>query len=651
MATLLWEPSGERKAASNLAAFLARANAEKGAGAADYAGLHRWSVERPEAFWELFWDEAGILGEKGAPPFLEDAERMPGARFFPRARLNYAENLLRLRGEAPAIVFRREDGLRRVWSRDRLHDTASQVWRALGAHGVRSGDRVAALLPNMPESIAVMAGVTAMGAVFSSCSPDFGADGVVDRFGQIEPRLLFAVDGYKYAGRDHDIRARLAEIAARLPSVEKVVVIPYLEDAPDIAAVTKAVSFESFLAGFEPGPIAWTRTAFDHPAFILYSSGTTGRPKCIVHGAGGALLTNLKEHRLHADMRDGDRVFYFTTLGWMMWNWLLGGLACGAALMLYDGSPFHPSADALWDFAAEEGIAVLGLSAKYVDAIRKQGLKPGDGRDLGALRTVLSTGSVLAPENYDYLYRDVKADLLLASMSGGTDLFGCFVGANPLGGVYRGEIQAPQLAMQVEVFDDAGRSVTDARGELVCTRPFPSMPVMFWNDPDGARYREAYFDRYPNVWRQGDFASISSVTGGMTIYGRSDATLNPGGVRIGTAEIYRQVEQLDEVLEGLVIGQEWQGDTRIVLFVRLAEGAVLDEALRARIRRRIRENASPRHMPAVIAAVADIPRTRSGKIVELAVRDVVHGRPVANVEALENPAALDLFRGLPELEA
>ena len=651
MSNLLWEPSAERKAASNMAAFMARANAEKGAGANDYRALHRWSVEQPEAFWDLLWDDAGILGEKGAAPFLEDGDLMPGARFFPRARLNYAENLLRMRGEAPAIIFRREDGLRRVWSRDRLHDTASRLARALAAAGIRTGDRVAAYLPNMPESVAVMAAAAALGAAFSSCSPDFGAEGVLDRFGQIEPRVLFAVDGYKYAGRDRDIRAKLAPIVRRLPSVETVVVIPYLEEEPDISAVPRAVSLEEFMGGFEPGPIAWNRGPFDRPLFILYSSGTTGKPKCIVHGTGGALLTNLKEHRLHADVRDGDRVFYFTTLGWMMWNWLLGGLAFGAALMLWDGSPFHPSPDALWDFAEEDGIAVLGLSAKYVDAIRKAGVEPAAGRRLAGLRTILTTGSPLAPESYDYLYAKAKADLLLASMSGGTDLCGCFVGANPLGGVWRGEIQAPQLGMDIRVFDAGGRDVLDAKGELVCTLPFPSMPVMFWNDPDGARYRDAYFASYDNVWRQGDFASISSETGGMTIYGRSDATLNPGGVRIGTAEIYRQVEQFDEVAEGLAIGQEWEGDTRIVLFVRLADGAALDDGLRERIRRRIREHASPRHVPAVIAAVADIPRTRSGKIVELAVRDAVHGRPVANVEALENPEALDLFRGLPELGA
>ncbi len=651
MSNLLWEPSAERKAASNLASFMARANAEKGAGAEDYRALHRWSVERPDAFWDLVWDDAGIIGEKGAAPLVEDGGRMPGARFFPRARLNYAENLLRMRGAAPAIVFRREDGLRRVWSRDRLYDTTSRLAQALAAAGIGEGDRVAAFLPNMPEAVAVMAAAAALGAVFSSCSPDFGTDGVLDRFGQIEPRILFAADGYKYAGRGHDIRAKLAEVAAGLPSVETVVVIPYLAGEPDIAAVPKAVSLEAFAGGFAPGPIAWNRGPFARPLFILYSSGTTGTPKCIVHGAGGALLMNLKEHRLHADVRDGDRVFYFTTLGWMMWNWLLGGLAFGAALMLWDGSPFHPAPDALWNFAEEDGITVLGLSAKYVDAIRKAGVEPAAGRRLDALRTVLTTGSPLAPESFDYLYGQAKADLLLASMSGGTDLLGCFVGANPLGAVHRGEIQAPQLGMDVRVFDDRGREVLDEKGELVCARPFPSMPVMFWNDPDGARYREAYFARYDNVWRQGDFASISSETGGMTIYGRSDATLNPGGVRIGTAEIYRQVEPLDEVAEALVIGQEWEGDTRIVLFVRLAGGAALDDGLRDRIRRRIREHASPRHVPAAIVEVADIPRTRSGKIVELAVRDAVHGRAVANVEALENPEALDLFRDRPELQA
>ena len=651
MSDLLWEPSAERKAASNLAAFMARANAEKGAGAGGYAALHRWSVEEPDAFWELVWDDAGIVGEKGAAPFIEDGDRMPGARFFPRARLNYAENLLRMRGEAPAIIFRREDGLRRTWSRDRLHGETSRLAQALAAAGIGEGDRVAAFLPNMPESVAVMAAAAALGAAFSSCSPDFGAEGVLDRFGQIGPRILFAVDGYKYAGRDHDIRAKLAEVAAGLPTVERVVVIPYLADEPDISSVPKAVSLEEFAGGFAPGPIAWNRGAFERPLFILYSSGTTGKPKCIVHGQGGALTMNLKEHRLHADIRDGDRVFYFTTLGWMMWNWLLGGLAFGAALMLYDGSPFHPGPDALWDFAEEEGITHLGLSAKYVDAVRKAGVEPADGRRFERLRTILTTGSPLAPESYDYIYARVKADLALGSMSGGTDLCGCFVGANPLGAVHRGEIQAPQLGMDVRVFDGAGRDVLDEKGELVCARPFPSMPVMFWKDPDGARYREAYFARYANIWCQGDFASISSATGGMVIYGRSDATLNPGGVRIGTAEIYREAESMDEVEEALAIGQEWDGDTRIVLFVRLAGGAALDDGLRERIRRRIREHASPRHVPAVIAEVADIPRTRSGKIVELAVRDAVHGRPVANVEALENPGALDLFRNRPELQA
>ena len=651
MSKLLWEPSAARKAASNMAAFMARANREKGAGAADYTALHRWSVEQPEAFWDLLWDDAGIIGDKGAAPFIEDGDRMPGARFFPRARLNYAENLLRMRGGAPAIVFRREDGLRRAWSRDRLRGEASRIARALAAAGIGEGDRVAAFLPNMPESVAVMAATAALGAVFSSCSPDFGAAGALDRFGQIEPRILFAADGYKYAGRDHDIRAKLSGIAAGLPTVERVVVIPYLDDEPDISAVPKAVSLEGFAGGFAPGPIAWSRGAFDRPLFILYSSGTTGKPKCIVHGQGGALLMNLKEHRLHADVREGDRVFYFTTLGWMMWNWLLGGLAFGAALMLYDGSPFHPGPDALWDFAEEEGITHLGLSAKYADAARKAGVEPAKGRRLEALRSVLTTGSPLAPESFDWLYGRAKADMAVASMSGGTDLLGCFVGANPLGAVHRGEIQAPQLGMDVRVFDGEGRDLLDGKGELVCARPFPSMPVMFWNDPDGARYREAYFACWENVWRQGDFASISSATGGMTIYGRSDATLNPGGVRIGTAEIYREAEAMDEVEEALAIGQEWDGDTRIVLFVRLAGGAALDDTLRDRIRRRIRERASPRHAPAAILQVADIPRTRSGKIVELAVRDAVHGRAIANVEALENPEALEYFRNRPELGA
>lgn len=645
----LWEPSPERVAATNLRDFIGKIEREHGVALPDYAALHRWSVDNLEACWNAIWDFCGVVGEKGGR-ILVDGDRMPGAKFFPDARLNFAENLLKHRGPEPAMIFRREDGLQRHVSRDEAHALASRISRALRALGVRPGDRIAGYLPNMPESIIAMLGATSLGAVWSSCSPDFGVQGVLDRFGQIEPRVLFTVDGYKYAGKGIDQRPKLKEIQAQLPTVEKVVVIPFLEDRPDVAGIPNAVLLDDFLRPFEAGEIEFERVPFDHPLYILFSSGTTGVPKCIVHSVGGALLMNLKEHVLHTDEKPGDRLFYFTTLGWMMWNWLVGGLAAGSTLMLYDGSPFHPDGNVLWDYAAEEGFDIFGTSAKYIDSIRKAGLEPAKTHDLSRLKTILSTGSPLVAEGFDYVYEHIKRDLHLASISGGTDLCGCFVGGNPIGPVWRGEIQAPSLAMKVEVFDEDGRPLERGKGELVCTRPFPSMPVGFWNDPDGSRYRAAYYERFPNVWCHGDYAEWTPH-GGMIIYGRSDATLNPGGVRIGTAEIYRQVEQLEEVVESIVIGQEWDGDTRVILFVRLRDGLTLDQELIDRIRKRIRENASPRHMPAKIIQIADIPRTKSGKIVELAVRDVVHGRPVKNKEALDNPQALELYENLPELQS
>jgi acetoacetyl-CoA synthetase len=625
----LWTPDPARAAATGMARFM------RLAGQPTYAGLHRWSIERSEEFWELMWKFGEVRGEPGLRRLI-NGNRMPGATWFPEGRLNFAENLLKGRDAVLAVSFWGEDRVRRQWSRRQLYDRVSQLVQALRAEGVGKGDRVAGYLPNMPEGVAAMLATTSLGAIWSSCSPDFGVQGVLDRFGQIEPKVLFCTDRYLYGGKEFDQREKNAQVLAGLPSVRKAVVAGY--DG----------GFGGFEAGYAPGQILFERVGFNDPLYILYSSGTTGVPKCIVHGVGGTLLQHLKEHRLHSDVREGDRLFYFTTLGWMMWNWLVSGLASGAGLVLYDGSPFVQRGRILFDMADEEGLTHFGTSAKYLDAIAKINLKPRETHRLERLRVVLSTGSPLVPEGFDYVYRSIKEDVCLSSISGGTDIVSCFVLGNPILPVWRGEIQCKGLGLAVEVFDDEGRSLLGEKGELVCTKPFPAMPIGFWNDPDGAKYRAAYFEKYPNVWRHGDWCEITAH-GGIVIYGRSDAVLNPGGVRIGTAEIYRQVESLEEVVESLVIGQDWDGDVRVVLFVRLREGLGLDDALVAKIKKRIRDNTTPRHVPAKVLQVADIPRTKSGKIVELAVRNVVHGQPVKNVEALANPEALEHFRARGEL--
>ena len=645
----LWRPSPGRAAAAQISLFRGYCEPLAGRTLPDTRALHAWSIEDRASFWRAIWDWCGVIGERG-DRVLVDGDRMPGARWFPDARLNFAENLLRRRDISPALVARDERGRRRVLSWTELHAEVSRVAQALRATGVGVGTRVGGYLPNGPEAVIAMLATTSLGGVWSSCSPDFGAQGVLDRFGQIEPHVLFAVTRYPYGGKLHDVRERVAEIAAALPSVERVVVPADLDGAtPDLTGIRAGCAWEAFVEPFPAAPLEFVRLPFDHPAVVLYSSGTTGPPKCIVHGAGGTLLQHLKEHRLHADLRAGDRFFYYTTTGWMMWNWLTSGLASEATLVLFDGSPFEPGPTALFDLAEQERIALFGISAKFLDAARKAGIRPVESHRLAELRAIFSTGSPLAPDGFDWVYDAVARDVQLASISGGTDIVSCFVGGDPSGPVWRGECQMPGLGMAVDVFDDSGRSAgVGVAGELVCTKPFPSMPVGFWNDPDSTRYRAAYFERFPNVWHHGDFAEWTAH-GGMVILGRSDATLNPGGVRIGTAELYRQVETLAEVVEALVIGQPWQGDVRVVQLDQARDGLVLDDALRDRIRQRIRSRTTPRHVPARIVQVTEIPRTRSGKIVELAVRDVVAGRPVKNREALANPEALEAFRALREL--
>jgi acetoacetyl-CoA synthetase len=650
MANEIWRPSPARIADANLTRFIACLNARRGLKLDGFEELYGWSVSRPEDFWSELARFADLRADWGAGPVLEQRDRMPGARFFPNARLNFAENLLRDEDSEAAIVFVNERGSRRQISHRELRQEVARVAAGLEAAGVGAGDRVAGFLPNLPEAAIAMLATASLGATWSSCSPDFGVHGVLDRFGQIAPKVLITADGYFYAGKTLDSLAPMAEVAAKLPSLELIVVVPYVESEPRLerleAAAARARHWRAL--GERGAPLRFAPVPFNHPLYILYSSGTTGVPKCIVHGAGGTLIQHQKEHLLHTDLRRGDRIFYFTTCGWMMWNWLMSALATGATIVLYDGSPFHPDPGVLWRVAQQERLTVFGTSAKYLSALEKAGYAPARGVDLTALKALLSTGSPLLPDGFEFVYRAIKQDLHLASISGGTDIVSCFVLGCPLLPVYRGEIQCRGLGMAVDIFDDDGKPVRGERGELVCTAPFPSMPVGFWNDPHGARYRAAYFERFPGVWHHGDYAALTEH-GGIVIYGRSDAVLNPGGVRIGTAEIYSAVESLREVLEAIAVGQDWRDDVRVVLFVRLQAGVELDEPLQKRIRAVIRAHTTPRHVPAKIVAVPDIPRTLSGKLTELAVRNVIHGRPVKNIDALANPQALEHFRSLPDL--
>ena len=648
----LWQPGERAIEEAQLTQFARQLLRKRKLDLNSYPDFYRWTVDNPEEFWSDVWDWCGVVAARKGSTVLVDGDKMPGAHWFPEARLNFAENLMRRGDRGDAFVFWDETGFRRRVSYSDLTSDVSRAAQALQALGLRAGDRAAAFIPNFPETAMLALAALSQGIVWSSCSPDFGVEGVVERFGQIEPKVLFCADGYRYNGEQHDSLERVREIAERLPSVRRIVVVPHLDPKADVSDIPKAVVLEEWLRRYTPGDIAFAQLPFDHPVFILFTSGTTGQPKCVVHGAGGSLLQTLKTCKLHFDVRPGDRFFYFCTANWVVWNILFAALCTEAAIMLYDGSPFARNGKILFDYAEKERFTHFGTSAKFIDAAAKRGLRPRDTHELGSLRMIISTGSPLAPESFDYVYESVKRDVCLSSISGGTDIMGAFADANPVLPVYRGELQCRSLGMAVEVFNENGESVVGEKGELVCSKPFPSMPLGFWNDRGDERYLAAYFSRYPNVWCHGDWCELTG-RGTMLIYGRSDATLNPGGVRIGTAELYRVVERIDEVEESVAIGQLWPPDnptdTRVVLFVKLREKYTLEAALEDRIRHEIRRHASPRHVPARIVQVADIPRTKNGKVVELAVKAVVHGMPVGNTDALANPQALKLFRDLPEL--
>jgi acetoacetyl-CoA synthetase len=650
----IWSPSEQAVESAQVTQFARHVVRKHKLDCNTYPDFYRWTVDNPETFWSEVWDFCGVIASKKGSTVLVDGDKMPGAKWFPDARLNYAENLLRRGDRGDAFVFWDETGFRRRVSYSDLTSDVSRAARALLQLGLRPGDRAAAFIPNLPETAMLSLAAISQGLVWSSCSPDFGVEGVLERFGQIEPKVLFVADGYRYGGREYDVLERVAEIAAGLPTVRRIVVVPHLRPRPDVSDIPKAVLLEEWLRKHSTEPIEFAQMPFDHPLYILFTSGTTGKPKCIVHGAGGTLLQTMKMYKLQFDVRPADRFFYYTTTNWVMWNLLFAGLAAEASLLLYDGSPFERGGKILFDYAAEERCTHFGTSAKFIDSAEKRGLAPVEEHDLSSLRMIISTGSPLVAESYDYVYARIKPDVCLSSISGGTDVMAAFADANPVLPVYRGEIQCRSLGLAVEVFDAEGNSVTNQKGELVCTKPFPSMPLGFWNDRGGERYHAAYFDKYPNVWCHGDWCELTE-RGTMIVYGRSDATLNPGGIRIGTAEIYRQVETIDEVEESVAIGQLWPPDkptdTRVVLFVRLRPGFNLNAALESNIRERIKSNTTPRHVPSKIIQVPDIPRTKNGKVVELAVKAVVHDMPVDNTDALANPEALELFRNLPELAA
>ena len=644
MSSPIWKPNESQILNANVTKFISFVNQERGLKLSNYWDLHQYSINHSNDFWRMCADYCGAVGDFSGPERV--GESMVDSQWFPEAKLNFAETMLSRRDEKDAIVFRGENKIELRLSFSDLYLQVAKVQSHMRSCGVGPGDRVAAFLPNHPAAIIGMLATTSIGAIWSSCSPDFGKQGVLDRFGQIEPKMIFVVDGYYYNGKAHDTIERVKSFLDELPSVEKVVMVEYIQTyTGDIENCSTLLEITSNLPDKE---VEFKQVPFDHPLYILYSSGTTGAPKCIVHGHGGTLLQHLKEQQLHADIRKDDRVFYFTTCSWMMWNWLVSALASKATVMLYDGSPFYPGAKALWDFAEAEKFTLFGTSAKYIEALQKVGFSPKSGRNLEALRGMASTGSPLSAEGYDFVYSEIKDDLHLASISGGTDIVSCFVLGVPTLPVYRGEIQAPGLGMDVQVWNDEGESVRQQRGELICAQSFPSRPVFFWRDEGGQKYYSAYYEHFEGVWAHGDFAEITKH-GGVVIYGRSDAVLNPGGVRIGTAEIYRQVDKIEAVLESIVIGQEWKNDVRVVLFVKMREGQELTDSLIQEIKLVIRTECTPRHVPAKILEVGDIPRTKSGKIVEISVRDIVHGLEIKNKESLANPEALEFFKNREEL--
>jgi acetoacetyl-CoA synthetase len=648
MAKLLWEPTGEQIKQSNMYRFMQFINETYRQNFTEYASLYDWSIKNIAEFWAAFWDFADIIYSKRYDRVIDDTQKMPGAHWFSGAELNFAENLLRFRDDRSALIFKGEGRPATRLTYAQLYEEVARLAKSLRELGIAPGDRVAGFMPNMPESIIAMLAATSLGASWSSCSPDFGIKGVLDRFGQIKPRVLFTANGYFFKGKKIDSLERISNLLKQLPSIEKVVVVPYTEPQADISAITHAVHYQNFRSSESGLEIEFKQLPFEHPLYIMYSSGTTGLPKCMVQSAGGILVHHLKELMLHTDLKRTDTIFYFTTCGWMMWNWLTSSLAVGATVVLYDGNPFHPQPDALWEMARDEKITVFGTSAGYIAALQNAGVKPGKSYDLKTLRAVLSTGSPLSIEGFEFIYREVKADLQLASISGGTDLNGCFALGNPMLPVYAGELQCRGLAMDVRAFDELGNELIDEQGELVCCKPFPSMPIYFWQDPDGSKYHNAYFDVFPNIWRHGDFITVTR-RGGVVMHGRSDATLNPGGVRIGTAEIYRQLEQMAEIDDSVVVGQDWKNDVRVILFVKLAEGVELTAGLKDKIKQTIRSNASPRHVPAKIIRVPEIPYTLNMKKVELAVKKAIQGQAVLNKDALSNPQVLDFYANISEL--
>jgi acetoacetyl-CoA synthetase len=649
MSKLLWKPSEERIQKTNMYRFMNIINEEFNQRFGEYTSLYKWSIENISDFWATFWKYAEVIHSKPYDQVVDDAAKMPGARWFLGAKLNFAENLLRYRDDRVALIFKGEGQPSIKMTYAQLYDEVARLARSLKDLGIQPGDRVVGFMPNMPESMIAMLAATSMGATWSSCSPDFGIKGVLDRFGQIKPRVLFTANGYSFKGKKLDSLERISNILKELPSIEKVVVVPYTEQKADISAVANGVHYQDFRSSESGLEIEFVQLPFEHPLYIMYSSGTTGLPKCMVQSAGGILVHHLKELMLHSDLKRKDTIFYFTTCGWMMWNWLTSSLAVGATLVLYDGNPFHPHPGALWEMARDEKISIFGTSAGYIAALQSAGVKPGKTYDLTPLRAVLSTGSPLSIEGFEFIYDEVKKDLQLASIAGGTDLNGCFALGNPMGPVYAGELQCRGLAMDVQAFDELGNELVDEQGELVCCKPFPSMPIYFWDDADGRKYHDAYFDVYPGIWRHGDFVTVTG-RGGVVMHGRSDATLNPGGVRIGTAEIYRQLDQLEEIADSVVVGQDWKNDVRVILFVKLAEGIELTDELKNKIRHTIRTNASPRHVPAKIISVPDVPYTLNMKKVELAVKKMIQGRKVLNKDALSNPGALDYYAGIKELQ-